>query len=291
MSSAKRFQPNAAKPYAGRNKPAGFGSRIGGLFIYILALPLLPAAIKALMSGSMLKTLAFGGGFFLAMVAATMIRRGLKIEAEASRRRIARRASNVPYKMTGAGVLAAAMFVVAWVGGLYGLFESLLFGVAALVGCYLYYGFDRSRKNPELSAIGITSEELLDLIEEAEGKIDKIEASRKNIRNPEFRDRLRGITTGATDIIDAIEEDPTDARKARKFLKVYLDGAQQVTEGYARMHQGEDSPQLEDNFRRVLVTIETVIDEQKQKLAENNLSDLDVQIEVLQMQLEKEGVS
>ena len=47
---------------------------------------------------------------------------------------------------------------------------------------------------------------------------------------------------------------------------------------------------MENNFRNVLDTIETVIEEQKGKLLENNLTELDVQIEVLQMQLEKEGV-
>jgi len=74
-------------------------------------------------------------------------------------------------------------------------------------------------------------------------------------------------------------------------LKVYLDGAQQVTEGYARTHSKNETHALEDNFRRVLTTIETVIAEQQLKLEENNLSDLDVNIEVLQMQLEKEGVT
>jgi len=41
----------------------------------------------------------------------------------------------------------------------------------------------------------------------------------------------------------------------------------------------------------VLDTIETVIEEQRSKLLEHNLDDLDVKIEVLQMQLEKEGVA
>ena len=58
-----------------------------------------------------------------------------------------------------------------------------------------------------------------------------------------------------------------------------------------KQDQGGAEAELEDNFRRVLGTIETVIDEQKQKLAENNVNDLDVQIEVLQLQLEKEGVT
>ena len=163
-----------------------------------------------------------------------------------------------------------------------------------MLGGYLYYGFDPTRKNPELAAVGITSEELIELLEEAELKIENIEASRGEIRNPEFRTKLQKITEGAREILDTIEEDPTDARKARKFLKVYLDGAQQVTAGYARMHkqdQGGAEVELEDNFRRVLGTIETVIDEQKERLAENNANELDVQIEVLQLQLEQEGVT
>ena len=60
------------------------------------------------------------------------------------------------------------------------------------------------------------------------------------------------------------------------------------------MHVDSDGGQnmeLEDNFRRVLDTIDSVVTEQKQKLAENNEMDLDVQMEVLQLQLEKEGVT
>jgi 5-bromo-4-chloroindolyl phosphate hydrolysis protein len=195
--------------------------------------------------------------------------------------------------MIGAGLVTAGMFVVAWLGSgaRYTLFESVLYGAAALLGCYLYYDFDPARKDPEIAAVGITTEELIELLDEAEGRLERIEQSSRKIKNVEFKDRLRRIVKDARGILDTIESDPVDARRARKFLKVYLDGAQQVTEGYARTHtEGEDHA-LEDNFRRVLTTIETVIAEQQTKLKENNLSDLDVNIEVLQMQLEKEGVT
>jgi 5-bromo-4-chloroindolyl phosphate hydrolysis protein len=132
---------------------------------------------------------------------------------------------------------------------------------------------------------------VIELLDEAEQKIAAIDAARPSIRNTEFRDRLRRISAEARKILAIIEADPRDARRARKFLKVYLDGAQQVTEGYAALHGSEEAPELEDNFRRVLGTIESVIAEQQDKLRQNNLSELDVQIEVLQMQLEKEGVT
>lgn len=264
-----------------------------GFLLYILAFPLLPAAFFALMDGKPVEAVARGVGFVLAMTAATLIRKGIRLDNEARKRRLRRRASTIQYRMIGAGLVAAGIFVVAWQGlsGQYGLIESALWAVAVLFGCYLYYDFDPARKDPEVAAIGITTEELLELLDEAEGRLLSIENSSRRINNIEFKDRLRRIVKEARDILDTIERDPVDARRARKFLKVYLDGAQQVTEGYAKTHTEGEQHALEDNFRRVLTTIETVIAEQQIKLKENNLSDLDVTIEVLQMQMEKEGVT
>lgn len=264
-----------------------------GLLLYILAMPLLPAAFIALQRGDSLEALARMTGFALCMTAATLIRRGIRLDNEARRRRFRRRASTVQYRMIGALLLTAAVFIITRFGLSsydYSWFNSILMSAAVLLGCYLYYDFDPARKDPEVAAVGITTEELVELLDEAEGKLQNIESSSRRIHNVEFKDRLRRIVKDARGILDTIEEDPVDARRARKFLKVYLDGAQQVTEGYARTHKKGEAHALEENFRRVLTTIETVIIEQQMKLKENNLSDLDVNIEVLQMQLEKEGV-
>jgi len=250
-----------------------------GFLLYVLPFPLLPAAFFALMDGEPLKAIARAAGFVLAMVAATFIRKGIRLDNEARKRRLRRRASTVQYRLIGAGLVSVGMFIVAWLGlsGQNSIFVSALYGVAVMLGCYLYYDFDPARKD--------------ELLDEAEGRIAGIEQASGQIHNIEFKDRLRRIVKEARDILDTIEKDPVDARRARKFLKVYLDGAQQVTEGYARTHSKNETHALEDNFRRVLTTIETVIAEQQLKLEENNLSDLDVNIEVLQMQLEKEGVT
>jgi len=264
---------------------------LAGALLYLLPLPLLPAALFALLAGHSAKVISYGIGFALAMLAATLIRKGIKIEAEAKRRKILRRASTIPYKITGAAVMSLAMFIVAKLGIGYSLLDGVLFACAVFTGAYLYYGFDPARKDPDMSAVGITSEEVIELIEEGEEKIAAIEVARNDITNIEFRTSLKNIVDGARGVLRTIEEDPRDARRARKFLKVYLDGAQQVTEGYARTHKSEDNPEADEKFRSVLGTIESVITEQQAKLRENNLSELEVQIEVLQMQLEKEGIS
>ncbi len=283
MSSVRRIEAGPPKKILWR-----------GLLLYFLALPLVPATVVALAHGEIKAALANSLALALTFIGATFIRKGIGLQAQAAKRAWKRRASPTPYRMIGSVMVAVGMFFVAWLGitsnGGHGLISSVLFAAATLLGCYLYYDFDASARQSDVPLVGITTEELIDLLDEAEDRIEAIERAGKSIKNVEFRDRLRRIAAEARKITAAIEEDPTDARRARKFLKVYLDGAQQVTEGYARMHTTDNNEQLEDNFRRVLTTIETVIAEQQQKLKENNASELDVQIEVLQMQLEKEGV-
>ncbi len=258
--------------------------------LYLLPMPMLFLALWRMLGGNGGSAFGFAAGFALCMLAATLVRKGVGIESEAKRRKIVRRSSTVPYKVIGAGVLGVAIFLSALMGAGIPMFSSLMLGLASVVGCVFVYGTDPSRNSPDMSAIGVTSEEVLEILNEADTKILAIEAARDRIHNVELKDRLKNITKGVREIMGIVEDDPRDLRRARKFLRTYLDGAQRVTEGYADTHSYGDDGELEDNFRNVLGTIERVIEEQKGKLLENNLTELDVQIEVLQLQLEKEGV-
>jgi hypothetical protein len=278
-----------AKRYGGKARGGHPNSR--GLLLYFLPLPLLLAALLRLAGGHWMLALMLGGAFALCMAAANLSRRGMTIESQALRRKLVRRSSTVPYKMFAAILMGAGVALAAWSGAREGLITSVLYGAFATLGYYLRYGFDPARSAPEIAAVGVTAEEVLDVLEEAEGRIDAIETSARQLKQPELRQRLRRIVVGVRELLDIIEDNPSDLRRARKFLKVYLDGAQQVVAGYARTHRLGDDANLDDNFRRVLDTIESVIEEQRSKLLEHNLDDLDVKIEVLQMQLEKEGVA
>lgn len=91
-------------------------------------------------------------------------------------------------------------------------------------------------------------------------------------------------------MLQQIEKEPSDLRRARRFLVTYLDGTRDVVSGY-RIQQRDlaDTP-LAENFRHVLETVEKVFDEQQEVLRRNESLDLEVQIEVLKTQLEREGV-
>lgn len=261
-----------------------------GLLLFLLPLPVLLAAILALGRGNLRVLLAGTVGYALFLSGAILARRGMQNQAEYERRKIAY-APRYPLKLVGAILVAAATGITATFAAGYNPANGLCFGLGALLGFYLLYGFDPRSTKRATDSYGLdATNQLLQALASAEKTLGSIEQARKNIRNNELRSRLDNIIKLARQILRTLEENPDTLRRARKFLNVYLDGAQQVTEGYVRTHQQVQSQQLEANFRNVLTTIEDVFKEQQQKLLESDVLDLDIKIEVLSEQLKREGV-
>lgn len=262
----------------------------GPLLLYWLPMPLLPAIFIALARGNFVNFTTALGALALLVGAAWSTWRGMKRDVEIERLGWSRIAP-VPWKLIGSMAsglaTAACSFFIIKNSGL----SSVAVGVTTLAGVLLSYDIDglfyRWTRGDPLSS---RDREVTEAIQEARAKIDSIDAANRQIHNSEFKRRIRHIIRQAVDILTTIADDPTTLRKARKFLKVYLDGARRVTESYARIHQLNRQGELEDNFRNLLVTIEDTFAEQQKKLLEKDLLDLDIQIEVLTTQLKNEGV-
>ncbi len=279
MSKAKRYTAEQ------QNKDST-KTGIKGLLLFIMPLPVLIAAVIALLKGQFGYTLLAGILFTAFMIAAMLAHRGFKLETHFKQNKFAQ-APGMPYKSLAAVILSISTALTAFLLSGYGLFNSALLGIVALIGFFLAYGTD-PRKTDKLS-LGSNAEEIYAALEAAEAKINAIEVARDNIHNIELKQRLSRIINKARDVLSTIEEDPGDLQRARKFLKVYLDGTRRVTESYVKTHKNDATTNaLEDSFRHVLQSIEETFERQKQKLKENDQFDLDVQIEVLQTQL-KEG--
>ena len=260
-----------------------------GFLLFLLPTPLLLAAIIALGAGNLGAVLAEGGAFALYMLGALLTRRGALAAGGEPKLRYARRPLASP-KNLGAALVATATGVAAYFAVGHGLFVSLTFGGIALLAFHLLYGLEPlSAQRIPLSG-GDEDERVAKALAEAERRILSIEQAALAIGNSELRERLGCIGARGREILGQIERRPRDLRRARKFLTVYLEGAQQVTRGYAETHKSADSRELEQNFRTVLVTIEEVFAEQQQRLLETDVMDLDVQIEVLTKQLKREGI-
>ncbi|MGI9316202.1 MAG: 5-bromo-4-chloroindolyl phosphate hydrolysis family protein [bacterium] len=277
-----------AIPY--RQKVKNRGPGIGPVLLYILPIPLLFVVVSALLKGSFLRLIFAAIALGLVWIAAWFLQQGAKFEWEARRRKWAR-ATRVPWRFSAAVFAGAAAIIIgSFIIG-HNLFIGLVAGLAAFAGVILTYGLDpQYDKKQDVSRFGVTTEEIVEALEEAEDTLGQIELSAKKIANRELKVRLGRIVDKTRGVLSLIEEDPKDLRRARKFLKVYLTGANNVTRQYARTHQQQDNEVLEQNFRNVLESIENVIEEQHGKLLENDVLDLDVKIEVLEAQLKHEGI-
>ena len=254
--------------------------------LWLLPLPLLPAAAVTLAKGDLTGFAATAGAYALVTAGAVLARRGLRAEA-AMRQQKFQVNPGPPAKLLGWLTVGVGTALAAFAGGQDPLVASV-FGLGAAGGCALLYGLD---PKPQVSRAAASADARVhEALARAERQIIAIEAARDGLAHPELSTRLGRIASVARLILGHIAEDPGDMRRARRFLVTYLEGAQKVATGYAKRHRRDQAGELEESFRRVLVTIEDVFRQQHQRLLEHDLRDLDVQIEVLETQMRREGL-
>jgi len=259
-----------------------------GFLLFILPLPLIPALIISLGKGDLNKTLIHAAAMALFLGGALIARRGLQQEYENAENKTAKRP--LPLKVLAAAMVSMATGLCSWLAVGHSLLFSVVVTLLTFLAFYLSYGIEPIRSMFASPGSDFDEEGFSNTLLDAEQKIAKIENVIHMLSNLELNSRLLRITQLARDIVSRIEQDPKDIHRARKFLYVYLDGALRVTEGYAKTHKQANSMVLEDKFRNVLITIEDVFKQQQQRLLENDILDLDVQIEVLNKQMRQEGI-
>ncbi|NOQ65008.1 MAG: 5-bromo-4-chloroindolyl phosphate hydrolase [Methyloprofundus sp.] len=260
-----------------------------GLLLYFLPLALIPASILSFIYGDFLRIMTNIGGCMAYLLAAKLLREGIAAEHLYQDKKVTE-APKWPLKTLAASLIGLSTAMIALVGAGHSLIVSLIFGLGAFTGMVLFYGLDPRHEKMVAGTHGYSVEEITATISQAEQKIAGIELANKQIQNRLFNQRITTICLHARDIMKMLEDDPKEIRKARKFLNTYLDGCLKVTQGYADMQTKHQSEQLATRFDKILQTIESVFIEQKQKLLEDDLLDLDVQIEVLSIQLKNEGI-
>lgn len=262
-----------------------------GWLVFLLSLPALLATIISLAKSNLLGIVVNATAFSLYLLVFVLLRRGARAEKDRQGKILAERSR--PYKWMAAGIAALTTMGMARFGAGHPATVSALFGFGAFVGMYLAYGLEHRASNADVvpEVAGIDRDEVLRILEDAERRILNIDRAGRKIGNPELALRVGRISTIAKNILVDLNADPREIRRSRKFLNVYLDGVEKVVAGYARTHAQVQSEQLEGNFRNVLTAIEDTFQEQRQRLLDNDVFDLDVQMEVLSTQLKREGIS
>ena len=263
--------------------------RIRGFLLFYLPLPLLFKALAGLWAGHATSALVNAGCYALFLAAALIARRGFTAEKAYLARPFAHRRPR-PLKRIAAGLVGIATALTALLAVGHPIAIALVFGIAATAGFVLAYGLDPKARTIPVGDHGVSGDELQTALAEAYGRLDRIDAARQGIRSTEFQQRLASIVGWTRKILQEIEEDPRDLRRARRFLNIYLGGIETVTNQYARTHADARTTELEQRYRTLLVDMETVCVEQHEKLRQNDHLDLDVRIEVLSERLRREGV-
>lgn len=255
--------------------------------LYLYSVPFLLATFAQLTKGNVFKFLVSGGVFFGVLLAATWMSTGRKNKFHYRQRKYVIQ-KPFPLMMLSSLTLGACSFVGSWLVAGMGLFESVAYGLAAAVGSVLWYGLDEVTSSSFGAVNDQDSKEILALSEQS---IVNIEQANQHIANRELSDYLTKIVKTSREVVNTLVNNPEKIPQARRFLHSYLGATESVIKRYAETHQLVDDESLEKNFKNVLQNIDNVFEEQNQKLLENKVFDLDVDIEVLNTLMEKQGIN
>jgi len=281
MAQTKRYEPNknSKKPFF-----------LKGILLYLLPLPILWTLFFALLNGEFRLIIVNGIAYALFLLGASIARRGFVIEKE-YKNSILAKAPKIKYKSIASVIITVATFFTSYFATANGLFLSILLGFVALVGFYLYYGLDpRADKVGELN-IGVSAEDVIEITSNARKRVENIKKLQHTISDTTVNAKLDSIIKETQNIITAVEENPNDLSRARKFFKVYLHRTEMITKEYASNVKSKNiDEKMRANYLHLLETVEETIYQQKERLNEDDITRLDVQIEALTKQLKNEGV-
>jgi 5-bromo-4-chloroindolyl phosphate hydrolysis protein len=258
--------------------------------LFVIPTPLFFAALIDLISGDLGRLAQTGTGLLSFWGAGALMWRALVAEA---RYFLGERPDPPAYPLKAASLALTALGTgLAGLAGGQNLIVALLFAILAAIGHGAFYGRDLRPKHVTVTRVdGLDIDAITAQLKQAYGRLRGIDAAARNIAVAEFGERLTRITNIGRDILAEIERDPRDASRARRFLNLYLDGAEKVTTQYAQTHRQLRSRPLEENFRQLLVDMEQNFSDQRKKLLENDELALDVDIEVLNARLKRDGIN
>ena len=289
LEKLARQKTQALQSYRQQRQQAAALAPRKSRLLWLLPLPLIPAMLIALASGQFAAFVGNACSYGLFLAGAMLTRYSFRQAVNQQRHRFQERI-RWPFKTLGGLTIAMATALTAWAGAGHDLPIAIGFGAGAFAAFVLLYGVDTYQVPVKAKEYTGNMQPVKEALQQAEQQIFSIEQAGNRINQPELNERLTRIIALARAILTEIARDPKDFRRARKFFNTYLNGVERVVNGYAETHTYLRNQTLEDNFRRVLVTIEEVFGQQHQRLLENDLRDLDVDIEVLETQLKNEGL-
>lgn len=228
-------------------------------------------------------------GFALFFLAAWLLVEGQKAEHAYNERDVAKPPA-FPRKMFATVTTGLAVAVTSLFG-----FEPILNDpvsaviyslAAALLHCFSF-GLDPMSPKGLDGYSAVEAKRLLQALERGEKLMEETLAASKTFSNRSLQQHVQNMVAEARGVFRAIEKDPRDLQRARKFMYVYLQGARDATVKLAKLKPQVASTEVND-YRQLLSDLEARFVRQKETLLFNDRSELDVEVEVLRDRIKQE---
>ncbi|MDG1529918.1 MAG: 5-bromo-4-chloroindolyl phosphate hydrolysis family protein [Paracoccaceae bacterium] len=252
-------------------------------FLFLAILPLLLTAFGEDAMGLLLDLAAFA---VLAM-GVFMLRQGLIAEAAYHERKVARRPA-LPRKIIAAILIGIGTFAAAFDGS--AVFSPVIYGALTLILTILAFGIDPMRAKGMSGVNQAESDRVARAVTKAEDHLAAMTDAILRADDRQVERRVDDFAATARKMFRQVEDDPRDLRAARKFMGIYLAGAQDATEKFADIYARNQNPQARADYLALLDDLETNFDAKTETLLLDDRSNLDTRIEVLRERLQHEGL-
>ncbi len=255
--------------------------------LYVPAFIMLVAALRETGTNASASVLELGS-FVCLGLGAWLLNEGIKAEAEYNARKIARRPA-IPRKAFAAA-LAGLGVVAGYYSGSGSLIASIVFGAIASTAHVIGFGLDPMRNKGLEGVSDFDTDRVARAVEKAEDLLRATTDAAKRIGDRTLEARVEKLANSVRSVFRAVEEDPRDLARARKFMTVYLMGARDATAKFADIYRQRRDPEARAKYESLLDDLEASFTEHRETLLLDNRSDLDVEIEVLRERLATEGL-
>jgi len=288
-----KFSPNGQSgavkaPTVANNrvKPkAGFRAKL----MFFAPLPLLFTGFGQITAGNPGGILRDFGAFVILILAAGLLREGLKAEAAYEARTRANKPA-LPRKILAAGLCGVGVALAGGTGLGSGLLMTLVLGALTVLLHLVAFGVDPLKSKGLAGYENFESRRVAMVIGEAEEFIATMTNAMARLKDRKLQSHLDRFIASAEAMFRTVEQDPRDLTASRKYLGVYLKGARDATLKFVELYEKSGDPVARRDYEALLADLETNFEAQRQEMLLDDRSDLDVEIEVLRERLRHEGV-
>ncbi len=236
----------------------GWRTRTRGFGLPFFASPLIPAALFGALGGDERIVLGSALGFGLSVVAARVLRRGRKGDADRA-----------------AAVMAVGTSLAAWLAAGMGLIFPFVLAAGAFFGTRMsFQALPEAAPPPPPTPPAPPSP-----IEQARARLARIEDAATRLNDP----RVMGVAQAMEGVLDDLTERPDRLPQARRFLSVHLDGLERIAE---RLEGGAAPP---ERLPALLEDLSRTAGELRERLRREETEALDIQVKVMSDRLREEG--